>query len=871
MDVDVSIVQPLFQENGPATDPEYTATNEDDKKEIKLEKESNVSEIQAFNDSSMAEPKSLKLEESNVEQDANKVRDNENEVQVSDVDVNQVTKTADKTDSNVEDNTQYSEVKTKVVEIFDDSKEVSHETETVEHNPINIVVTDTENVSSLMETSVSEKAEFEGNQKVLSTTDDEKVVEKNNDHVAKDNDQSSDEEFISADEDVISQEENEPGLVESPGRTPPKVGYNLNFEDFESLNPFQTKSCVQNSPDVISKDKQKLNVKKVERKKQNKKIKVAEVKEEGTEVPTELRKPSLETDGDLTVSSTDSNIGDSVKNNLDRNMGTDVKTESTDQEMPLSSENQSQETSNVDEPSIPDKTLEELAQSPPLPKRGTYNLDDLDSMDPFKPKKQMVNSPAGSQKEGKQATVEETDPFKPRKQIVNSPIGKVIDLESETISEQNKSASEDMKEENSEPSKPKIAKIKKKNTQAEKNESADNLPEYLDEIDPFRSGNKMMNSPVVKPSSYELLPDDLDSLDPFKPKKQMMASPLVQMKSHSNEKISVENETKTVEGSDSKTGDLPEKSDIDPFKPSNNSPAANSLPENLQEIDPFKPKKQILNSPDKLSQNAILPECLEDLDPFKPNKQITNSPSDKNVSKKDQPESTDEINSKSSDKIMKSPNADSDEPGLPDSLEDADPFKPKSQISNSPDKGSLMNLPENFDDIDPFKPGKQMMNSPLGSNDKNMPLDLDSIDPFKSKNKVPNSPDLITDLKNSFDNIDPFNPRNQMKNSPVAKENTDLSEKTEENVKIDIEKANDAFDDIDPFKPKSQMQNSPKKTLEDNFDTVDPFKPRNQMLNSPIGRRLKSSSGSAGTPKTVLSPFLNRNNRLPATPEETLG
>ena len=873
MDVDVSMVIPQPQENGPTIDhDEIIATAEDDKLTKSPGKESLVPEMQPIDDGSDNEPKSHKSEESNIEQDINQVKDQiGNEETGSDVDIDLGTKLREEIVSNVENDS----LKTQVVEIFDEGSEVSNKTEAVDHNPVSIVVTDAENVSSVVENAESEKVlveEIENNKDL----DNKNIVEKAKDHLEV-NDQSSDEEFLSADEDVVSQEAKEPGLVESPLRTPPKVGYNLDFDDLEAMNPFQTKVCVQNSPDLSGNDKQKLNSEKIVEKKESKMNEVPEAKQELTEVPKEVKKPSSEINGDASVPLADNKVVESNDNDLDQNMGPDKKADSNDKEMTL-----------------PCQKSEELAQaqSPPLPQRGTYNLDNLDSMDPFKVKTQIMNSPAGCQREERQATVEETDPFNPNKQIANSPVLKASKKESETPSQQNQSAIKNTEEDETEPSKPKIAKTKKTKPKAQKTESVINLPENLDELDPFKSGNQIMNSPPIKSGGcYEPLPDDLDALDPFKPKKQVMNSPLSQEKPHSNVNNIDEHERKLE--SESKADDLLDNETLEPFKQMKNSPVANGVPDTLNETDPFKPKKQILNSPDKQDAYDVLPENLAGIDPFKPSNQMVNSPLKENVDNKNESEIADEIDVfKSAQKIMDSPMAKAaiDESSFPTSLEDADPFKPKSQIANSPDKG-LINLPENFDEIDPFQPRKQTLNSPKGGNDKDLPFDIDNIDPFKPKTQVPNSPDLITDLPDSFDDIDPFKPKNQMKNSPVSKEKNDLSDKTSETVKIDTEKASDAFDDIDPFKPKHQMQNSPKQALEDNldsvnpfmsknqlqnspkkglddnFDSVDPFKPRQQMLNSPLGRRLKASSG---TPKTVLSPFLNRNNRLPATPEETL-
>ena len=668
----------------------------------------------------------------------------------------------------------------------------------------------------------------------------------------RDDGNSSDEEFLSADEDMLTEQMKE---AESPGRTPPKVGYNLNFDDLESMNPFETNKCVQNTPDKNENSVQLQN-------KSSCTMKIEDAKSADKDSHIEADGNGLHHKDDLTNSDDSCGVNNASPSVSTKNSDSSVTAVISDGKTATSSEPDESE-SKQKEGIIHD---EEITKSPPLPQRGTYNLDFLDDIDPFKPKVQMMNSPVATQRETSQPKTEEADPFKPSTQLMNSPavpsakdVHDINTGKDENIDEPNESSAGVQPDVAPEVDKSITTKKRKKKSPPCKKESGSNLPENLDDIDPFKTGNKIMNSPSSSQTTYVPLPDNLDEIDPFKPKNQMMNSPIALEKPERNsacnsneiDKSVHENERNIAAICETKIKELPENFDeIDPFKPTHqmmNSPdrasVMNNLSENLDGIDPLKSKNQILNSPTKFLNDNGLPDNLDEIDPFKPNKQTLNSP---------QP-----------DKVV-------ERIDFSENLDNIDPFKSQKQIINSPDKCLAGNaLPENLEDIDPFKPRKQMTNSPVSNSaGSNFPDILDSVDPFKSESKIMNSPDAREKSTNgqseNFEEVDPFKPRKQMKNSPVSKVCKTANKSSNSDLADEQFKA--AFDDIDPFKTKSQIHNSPKLTLKEDLDDIDPFKPRKQMANSPVGKTTEPDTGGL-SPEAKSDPFMNRR-KLPDTPEE---
>ena len=663
---------------------------------------------------------------------------------------------------------------------------------------------------------------------------------------------SSDEEFLSADEGE-SEKRKEIESVESPAKTPPKVGYNLNFDDLDSLNPFQSKSCVQNTPDKVLKDhvqfeKNMNNQTKtqVEEPSKGKDIKVVD-----DQIPLEIKKVELtsgvvDMDSEIKVS-----VNEDVKNTTSEKRTSEEEPESK-VENTIENEHKSCKIENVVE-SENNSCMQEHEQyiseptalSPPLPKRGTYNLDNLENMDAFQPRAQMVNSPV----------VLKTD--------------EVLEVQTEKIEKVDETSTNSKKENES------ALDILDNIGGLQKNIDAQSPPlpkrgtynlDNLENMDAFQPRAEMVNSPIANQKT----PQSTDTLeiDPFKPKTQIMNSPVV-LKTDAvievqTEKIDKMDETSTnskkenesaidtlgnIDGLQKKIDDKESEhwGEIDLCTSENkvtNSPSSKQnfyeqLPDNLDDIDPFKPKKQMMNSPlaSVKSTNDVacssgqedLSRC-DDIDPFKPRKQIMNSP-DKDVTQK-----VDDIDPFiPKHQMMNSPSKKETEKHLPESMDDVDPFKPTSQIKNSPDKSvQENNTTENLNVTDPFKPTKQMMNSPdlgKGLSCPGLPDNLEDIDPFKPRKQMMNSPDLgkglsCPDLPDNLEDIDPFKPRKQMMNSP------DLGKG------LSCPDLPDSLDDIDPFKSKSQLPNSPVVKSNVNSDLPDTsevdLEPKQQDKKSPV-------------------------------------
>ncbi|XP_046585055.1 LOW QUALITY PROTEIN: transforming acidic coiled-coil-containing protein 2-like [Haliotis rubra] len=201
------------------------------------------------------------------------------------------------------------------------------------------------------------------------------------------------------------------------------------------------------------------------------------------------------------------------------------------------------------------------------------------------------------------------------------------------------------------------------------------------------------------------------------------------------------------------------------------------------------------------------------------------------------------------------------------SKEDVDPFKTRSQIANSPlaapegtdDDSILASMTGQADaqDEDAFKTKVQLQNSPP-KEIKNTPVkaipDDSDVDPFKPKSQIANSPviplsEVSIGLPDNLDEVDPFKTKSQIANSPVIPPSE---------VSIGLP---DNLDEVDPFKPKSQIANSPvippseaATWFTDNLDEVDPFKTKSQIANSPV---IPPSEAATGLPDNLdeIDPF----------------
>lgn len=719
---------------------------------------------------------------------------------------------------------------------------------------------------------------------------------------------SSDEEFMSADEEMEvdyvktpakapqTEQESETVPEPSPGRTPPKVGYTVNFDelDLDNVNPFATGKSLMNSPDAVKANTSLERDQKSERTALKKDTDLENKKNEST---TEGR-PHI-----------DNTAEDSEKKSLD----TKTKEEELSSEKPVIHDS-SQHAHAVDA-----KNIQEIRSNKPI--KGDSNAEnesvpvslsstayfddiDLNKVDPFKPKKQIINSPDKLKSEIIQDTVTQQENTESSSQCVaatekqeefevsekkpgdleaeetmlkrkathaienemvnNDKVGDVPDIKSIDnceVSSKTESCNKDIDkvEENDKPTSdlpdsPAIPVAR----------GTYNL-DFLDmeDVDPFKPKKQMTNSPVLK-----------NDPDPFRPKAQLMNSPVSSKQTAADEKmICKKQESKQASASVNKSLDL-EKEDV--VVNGENSGEGIPLPEKSlpEKGDETSTEHGRMNtevtestikdkSPTKtFGESSDFNTKLDDIDnPFQPKSQIQNSP------------------------VMKEQSSDISNVNTPGDLNDIDPFKPRNQMKNSPVSKPVGKVLEGADDsdslADPFKQRNQMQNSPvqntLPNKDQetvdNSPvsssvgevqkegMDSDNLeDPFKPKNQMKNSP--ITKPKGQeetgdFGDIDdPFKPRNQMKNSPVSKPAPEVQKEA-----VD-------FDNIeDPFKPKKQMKNSPvsKPAAKSNAEAIDfeniddPFKPKNQMKNSPVSKSAQKVPEEDVNLDDIEDPFKPRN------------
>lgn len=672
---------------------------------------------------------------------------------------------------------------------------------------------------------------------------------------------SSDEEFLSADEDVEDvkvktpakdsdnqQVSNTEPKQDSPERTPPKVGYNLNFDDLDSMDPFATKKGLVNSPDVGTLPKQQVKLDEDEKEKEGKlnvgssdleteKVNDTGGKSEVYKSANTSPKRSATPKAEIILSPNaalvdevcrDKTVGDIFEEKPDCLLSDDVK--------------------QIDHA----ESLQKVECNLNAAKSGAKKEIDFDNIDPFKPTVQIVNTPDKSKQEGaKQINTEE--PLKTLEQNLNTPDKSEVKAKCED--RQAEAAKSVETAENADSQKPVVEQ-----STTEKDVPVTPAKEIVEN----RQVEPSPQIPVTK-GTYNLDALDLDDLDPFKPAKQMTNSPSSNSVANAND-------------------------EVDPFKPKmqiQNSPISGENGEiKPEEGDPFKSKKQIINSPvsekeivedTEKSGNAEQQEAVED--PFKPRSQIKISPTKTSEDKPD--EENDRFKPKS--QIQNSPaikvsSGSLDAPKL-ESLDDIDPFKPKSQIQKSPagEVADTINNLENFDDVDLFKSKSQLMNSPVGKV-KEVEPNLDAIeDPFKPRNQMQNSP-LVKESKSEpqvtedSDNkvngtehrpdegadVDPFKSTKQLKLSPPVK----------------LESKVDPFADLNPFETKSKVSKTPKKAEQkglNDFDNIDPFKSNSKIPNSPDLKTTEDNpfvtkSRIANTPTKEEDNLSTHKMELPTTP-----
>ena len=459
--------------------------------------------------------------------------------------------------------------------------------------------------------------------------------------------------------------------------------------------------------------------------------------------------------------------------------------------------------------------------------------------------------PAAAMERARAESLMNEDPFKPRFQLGNSPEkGPGCSASGDNTS-----------------SKPDVL-VAESSEQSAESDKEGTLPCAVREDAESLEGNQR---PLEGTSDVEvLLPNALSGLEvTADPKSE------VQLEISANKPASVMETTLQASSSHTDRVTSAQQPDVqeDAFKAKTqlgNIPGAEKLPLSPEEcadltgeFDPFRPKQQLLNPPDKVTDTGS--------SPCKPLQQLQNSQCGPDTFSEAEPFNTTKKPNSSLDKAQLTKSYDdssysavkefgsvqptalsTSSPAKAWLAEEEDPFKPRHQLANTTVGSSdntdvevnhqLANSPKQPADellfLDPFMPKTQLPNSPKKSDDSvtdlskpdaQLPkspdkLDAAAVDPFKPKAQPPNSPDKLNDLA-----TDPFKPKAQLPNSPKK---LDDPASDPFKPKAQLPSSPKKLDDpvADPFKPKAQLPKSPKK-LDD--PVADPFKPKAQLPSSP--------------------------------------
>ncbi|XP_052228518.1 titin homolog isoform X2 [Dreissena polymorpha] len=714
------------------------------------------------------------------------------------------------------------------------------------------VIAEKEIGKTVVEIELNVKTEDHENQQCKET----KQESANKSEKLKSDDASDEEEFMSADEEMdvdpttpakkLSEQEHGPS---PPLKTPPKIGYSIDLNNFnlDAVDPFSTKKSLMNSPDVGEKTKPAAE-------------KVAGHTKPATENVAGQTKPAYE------------KVADKAKSEIET-------------KKPLISVPEK----HISEENVIDKNEKSSKRSQELNKDAAKVVD----------------------KDEKVSIAEE-------KHQENQPTGKPVnddEMELQPVKDAEKKAElsivlEDVKSNQDKNCVQTAPVVHTSSPAIPTTRGAYNLDflDKLDEINPFQSKAQMMNSPLnTKSGSTQESSKD----NPFKTKTQIINSPLTSK----NPRVPVNNtdvvEPKLEHSEKEKCKEtdvdniVPQediwKSKVDEKKECENpleagvqenhsetdyqkfgSQQSEKQPESvgileldnnyIDNIDPFKPSKQMVNSPEvKAKTNVNVGTQKEEVDAFKPTKQVANSSATINRSESNVSDIIEGIDPLKPKKQV----ANSQVPTSKDKVKNAasgngkeiDDCQPKAQFTNSPiskaDTVARKLKTENMEEVNPFQTKKQVANSPVANTnikaDKNEPLDFEDIDPFKTKRQIANSPvksaaAIGKTETEPIEEIDPFKPKQQMQNSPFSK-----PAKVEKSSKQIVQ------DETDLFKPKKQIQNSPDKSLSksneidlDNLDEIDPFKPKKQMQNSPDTKSKAPVKAEDAVDSDTVDPFKPR-------------
>ena len=459
--------------------------------------------------------------------------------------------------------------------------------------------------------------------------------------------------------------------------------------------------------------------------------------------------------------------------------------------------------------------------------------------------------PADAMERARAESLMNEDPFKPRSQLGNSP-EKGLGC----------SASGD-----DDSSKPDVL-FAESSEQTAESEKEGTLPCAVREDAESLEGNQQ---PLEGTNDEELLTNALSGLE-------ITADPKSEVQPHNSANKSTSVMETALPASSSHTDRVTsaQQPDVeeDAFKAKmqlGNIPGAEKLPGSPEkcadltgEFDPFRPKQQLLNPPDNVTDTGCSPckplqlfpdsqcgpDTFSEAEPFNATKKPNSSLDKAQLTKSSDDSSCSAVKELGS---VQPTTPSTSSPAKAWLAEEEDPFRSRHQLANttvgSSDNtdvevnhqvaNSLKQPADELALLDPFMPKAQLPKSPSKSDDSvadppkpeaqlpNSPdkLDAAAADPFKPKAQLPNSPSKLDDAL-----TDPFKPKAQLPNSPKK-----LDDSVADPFKPKAQLPNspdksDAAVAVDPFKPKAQLPNSPEK-LDD--PVADPFKPKAQLPNSP--------------------------------------
>ena len=398
--------------------------------------------------------------------------------------------------------------------------------------------------------------------------------------------------------------------------------------------------------------------------------------------------------------------------------------------------------------------------------------------------------------------------------------------------------------------------------------------------------------PTAK-GSYHIDFDNLDEVNPFVTKAAVGNSPVSKTIDKSPNSLKLEDENVDKGETEEKANDIPQSkiTDSSPlevegqvFKTIIAEQSDDIFSQSFEDIDPFEPKKQLMNSPQPQAQQkadsangtstlqesgkllvSVEKDDIIDPYPFATKTKVMNTPI------KDQ----DVVVSL----ITQSQEADAQEVEPMEMEEMTEPFVIKSKVVNSPsptsneiEEGAMKKEDSSSDKIremevsDPLRTVSKVENSPVKeeSNEEvnafatkakiaNSPFKEtinfnEEADPFATNAKVPNSPVL-----NTKENVDPSAVKSKVANSPLPnlKENEDpFATKS----KIANSPLPNVKENEDPFATKSKVANSPLPNVK---DIEDPFATKSKVANSPLPNVKENEDPFATKSKVANSPLPN--------------